>query len=101
MGKGDIIMLEVNTKVMFRSDLDHRQAHNGQIGIVTKLYDTPKIPSKYFEVTLNKEHLGEKIIMAHETELVTVTDLEMPVEPVDPEQMKKWTAAARERAKNN
>ena len=98
-------MLEVNTKVMFRSNLDHRSAHNGQIGIITKMFDTRRprtsIPSKYFEVTLNKEHLGDKIILAHETELVTVTDLEMPVEPVDPEQMKKWTAAARERAKNN
>ena len=95
-------MLEVNTKVMFRSNLDHRSAHNGQIGIITKMFNTRRprtsIPSKYFEVTLNKEHLGDKIIVAHETELVTVTDLEMPIEPVDPEQMKNRIAKARERA---
>ena len=92
-------MLEVNTKVMIRSNLDHRSAHNGQIGIITKLFDTRSIPSKYFEITLNEEHLGDKIIVAHETELVTVKDLEMPIEPVDPEQMKNWIAAARESSK--
>ena len=91
-------MLEVNTKVMFKSDLDHRSAHNGQIGIITKLFDTRSIPSKYFEVTLNKEHLGDKIIMAHETELLTVKDLSMPIEPVDPEQIKNWVAEAKKGA---
>ena len=63
-------MLEVNTKVIFRSDLNHRKEHNGQIGTITKLLSIKSIPSKYFEVTLNKEHLGDKIIMAHETELL-------------------------------
>tara|TARA_R110002012_G_scaffold143037_2_gene301138 strand:+ start:347 stop:628 length:282 start_codon:yes stop_codon:yes gene_type:complete len=91
-------MLEVNTKVMIRSDLDHRQEHNGQIGIITKLYDTPSIPSKYFEVTLNKEHLGDKIVMAHKTELVEVNNFGMPVKPVDLNLFKKWVAEAKERS---
>lgn len=94
-------MLEVNTKVMFKSDLDHRQTHNGQIGKITKLLSTPSIPSKYFEMTLNKEHAGDKIVMAHETELVEVNNFGMPIKPVDLNLFKRWVADTKVLAKNN
>ncbi len=85
-------MLEVNTKVMIRSDYAHKQALNGQIGTITKCV------GNHFEVTLNKEYLGATRSVRLADELVEVADLEMPIEPVDPEQMKKWTAEAKERA---
>ena len=95
-------MLEVNTKVMIRSDRFHRGAHDGQIGTIVHIYpDKDYGKSARFEVRLNKEHLGDSLVWLFDDEMVAVSDLEMPIGPVDPEQMKKWTAAARERAKNN
>lgn len=95
-------MLEVNTKIMIRSDRFHKEAHNGQIGTIVHIYpDKNNCKSARFEVRLNKEHLGDSLVWLFDDEMVEVSDLEMPIEPVDPEQMKKWTAAARERAKNN
>lgn len=90
-------MLEVNTKVMIRSSRFHRGAHNGQIGTIVQI--SPNKGKNIF-VRINYE-LGDDIAWLFEDEVVAVSDLEMPIEPVDPEQMKKWTAAARERAKNN
>lgn len=98
-------MLEVNTKVMIRSDRFHKGAHNGQIGTIVHIYPEKKYSSGFksarFEVRLHKEHLGDSLVWLFDDEMVEIRDLEMPIEPVDPEQMKKWTAAARERAKNN
>ena len=91
-------MLEVNTKVMIRSSRFHRGAHNGQIGTIVQI--SPNKKGKNVFVRINY-HLGDDIAWLFEDEVVAVSELEMPIEPVDPEQMKKWTAAARERAKNN
>ena len=91
-------MLEVNTKVMIRSSRFHRGAHNGQIGTIVQI--SPNKKGKNVFVRINY-HLGDDIAWLFDDEVVAVSDLEMPIEPVDPEQMKKWTAAARERAKNN
>ena len=90
-------MLEVNTKVMIRGESTKAQAFQGQIGTITKCYGG-YYPQTVFEVTLNKEYLGEKTVHINEKDLVKVNDLEMPIEPVDPEQMKNWIAKARERA---
>lgn len=90
-------MLEVNTKVMIRSSRLHRGAHNGQIGTIVKI--SPNKGKNVF-VRINYE-LGDDIAWLFDDEVVAVSDLEMPIEPVNPEQMKKWTAAAKERAKNN
>ena len=90
-------MLEVNTKVMIRSSRFHRGAHNGQIGTIVQISHNK---GKNVFVRINYK-LGDDIAWLFEDEVVAVSDLEMPIEPVDPEQMKKWTAAARERAKNN
>lgn len=87
-------MLEVNTKVMIRSSRFHRGAHNGQIGTIVQI--SPNKRKNVF-VRINYE-LGDDIAWLFDDEVVAVSDLEMPIEPVDPEQMKKWTAAARERA---
>ena len=99
----DTTELAVNTKVMIRSDFEHRQAFNGQIGVITNSYshylDSNGV--MVFEVTLNKEYLGQEIVDMNDLELVAIDDLEQLITPVTPEQMKKWTAAARERAKNN
>lgn len=96
-------MLEVNTKVMIRSSRFHRGAHDGQIGTIVHI-DPKKnnynCKSARFFVRVDYE-LGHDIAWLFDDEMVEVSDLEMPIEPVDPEQMKKWTAAARERAKNN
>ncbi len=93
-------MLEVNTKVMIRSNRFHKGAHNGQIGTIVHIYpDKNNCKSARFEVRLNKEHLGDSLVWLFEDELVKVADLEMPIEPVDPEQMKKRIAAAREGSK--
>ena len=85
-------MLEVNTKVMIRSEKLQYQAFNGHIGTITNKY------YGVFEVRLNGEKFQDWMAVCHEEELVNVADLEMPIEPVDPEQMKKWTAEAKERA---
>lgn len=87
-------MLEVNTKVMIRSSRFHRGAHNGQIGTIVQI--SPNKRKNVF-VRINYE-LGDDIAWLFDDEVVAVSDLEMPIEPVDPEQIKKWTAAARERA---
>ena len=93
-------MLEVNTKVMIRSNRFHKGAHNGQIGTIVQIYpDKNNCKSARFEVRLNKEHLGDSLVWLFEDELLKVADLEMPIEPVDPEQMKNWIAAARESSK--
>ena len=93
-------MLEVNTKVMIRSNRFHKGAHNGQIGTIVHIYpDKNNCKSARFEVRLNKEHLGDSLVWLFEAELLKVADLEMPIEPVDPEQMKNWIAAARESSK--
>jgi hypothetical protein len=87
-------MLEVNTKVMIKSSRFHRGAHNGQIGTIVQI--SPNKRKNVF-VRINYE-LGDDIAWLFDDEVVAVSDLEMPIEPVDPEQIKKWTAAARERA---
>ena len=93
-------MLEVNTKVMIRSNRFHKGAHNGQIRTIVHIYpDKNNCKSARFEVRLNKEHLGDSLVWLFEDELLKVADLEMPIEPVDPEQMKNWIAAARESSK--
>ena len=93
-------MLEVNTKVMIRSNRFHKGAHNGQIGTIVHIYpDKNNCKSARFEVRLNKEHLGDSLVWLFEDELLKVADLEMPIEPVDPEQMKNSIAAARESSK--
>ena len=93
-------MLEVNTKVMIRSNRFHKGAHNGQIGTIVHIYpDKNNCKSARFEVRLKKEHLGDSLVWLFEDELLKVADLEMPIEPVDPEQMKNWIAAARESSK--
>ena len=93
-------MLEVNTKVMIRSNRFHKGAHNGQIGTIVHIYpDKNNCKSARFEVRLNKEHLGDSLVWLFEDEFLKVADLEIPIEPVDPEQMKNWIAAARESSK--
>ena len=93
-------MLEVNTKVMIRSDRFHKGAHNGQIGTIVHIYpEKSNCKSARFEVRLNKEHLGDSLVWLFDDEVVEVSDLESPIEPVDPEQMKNWIAAARESSK--
>ena len=83
---------------MIKSSRFHRGAHNGQIGTIVQI--SPNKKGKNVFVRINY-HLGDDIAWLFDDEVVAVSDLEMPIEPVDPEQMKKWTAAARERAKNN
>ena len=87
-------MLEVNTKVMIRSSRFHRGAHNGQIGTIVQI--SPNKGKNVF-VRINY-HLGDDIAWLFDDEVVAVKDFAMPVEPVDPEQMKNWIAKARERA---
>tara|TARA_B100001287_G_C22645712_1_gene512573 strand:+ start:485 stop:778 length:294 start_codon:yes stop_codon:yes gene_type:complete len=95
-------MLEVNTKVMIKSDRFHKGAHNGQIGTIVHIYPEKNKSSGWksarFEVRLNKEHLGDSLVWLFDDEMVEVKDLAMPVEPVDPEQMKNWVAEAKKRA---
>ena len=79
-------MLEVNTKVMIKSSRFHRGAHNGQIGTIVQI--SPNKKGKNVFVRINY-HLGDDIAWLFDDEVVAVSDLEMPIEPVDPEQMKK------------
>ena len=92
-------MLKVNTKVMIRSDRFHKGAVNGQIGTIVHIYpDKNNCKSARFEVRLNKEHLGDSLVWLFDDEMVAVSDLEMPIAPVDPEKMKKLVAEAKKRA---
>lgn len=96
----DTTKLAVNTKVMIKSDFEHRQAFNGQIGIITNSHshylDSNGV--MVFEVTLNKEYLGQKIVDMNDLELIAIDDLEQQISPVSPEKMKNWIAEAKERA---
>ena len=59
-------MLQVNTKVMIRSDRLHRQAHNGHIGtIINKDHGV-------FEVRLHAKQFYGWIEVCHEEELIDV-----------------------------
>tara|TARA_R100000664_G_C2728397_1_gene119656 strand:+ start:214 stop:537 length:324 start_codon:yes stop_codon:yes gene_type:complete len=96
----DTTKLAVNTKVMIRSNFEHRQAFNGQIGTITNSYshflDSNGV--MVFEVTLNKEYLGQEIVDMNDLELIAIDDLEQPISPVTPEKMKNLIAEAKERA---
>jgi len=83
---------------MIRSNRFHKGAHNGQIGTIVHIYpDKDNCKSARFEVRLNKEHLGDSLVWLFDDEMVEVSDLEMPIKPVDPDLFKKWVSDTKER----
>ena len=61
-------MLEVNTKVMFKTEKLQHQVFNGHIGtIINKYYGV-------FEVRLDAEKFKDWIAVCHEEELVNVAE---------------------------
>lgn len=84
-------MLDINTKVMIRGESTKAQAFHGQIGTITKCYGG-YYTQTVFEVTLNKEYLGEKTVHINEKDLVKVNDFGMPIKPVHPDLFKKWVS---------